>query len=289
MANNTVFGAYNDTKEKLKAAGIEDYGFEARVVMRHVTGLNNKEILLNYNTPLTTDMLLRLHSIVNRRAQRYPLQYILGEWEFYGLTLSVGEGVLIPRADTETAVDTALELIKGKEAPSVLDLCAGSGAIGLSIAVNRADSRVGLLEKYPAAAEYLKVNIKRNAPDNAYYLPGDVLRGDGAENGKFDLIVSNPPYISDKDMKTLQPEVLCEPPEALFGGDDGLAFYRAIAENYKSAINTGGAICFEVGFGEAEAVKQILLSAGFEDVKAAKDLSGIDRVVFGTVRQYIIQ
>ncbi|MBO7519826.1 MAG: peptide chain release factor N(5)-glutamine methyltransferase, partial [Clostridia bacterium] len=108
MTNNTVFFVYNRTKERLKAAGIEDYGFEARVIMRHVTGFDNKKIMLNYNAALTPYQLRTIDDIINRRTARYPLQYILGEWSFYGLTLKVGEGVLIPRADSETAVDTAL-------------------------------------------------------------------------------------------------------------------------------------------------------------------------------------
>lgn len=282
MTNNTVFSVYNRTKERLKEAGIEDCGFEARVIMRRVTGFDNKKIMLNYNTPLMPYQLRTLDDIISRRTARYPLQYILGEWSFYGLTLKVGEGVLIPRADSETAVDTALELIKDVKNPKVLDLCAGSGAIGLAVAANRADCGVTLLEKDEAAAEYLKENIRLNAAGNAGYVRGDVLRGDCAD-GKYDLIVSNPPYVCTGDLKNLQPEVLYEPSVALDGGEDGLDFYRAITENYKGAVNAGGAICFEVGINQAESVTAILRAAGFAGTGVKKDLNGIDRVVFGTL------
>lgn len=282
MDSITIFNAYNQTKKRLEAAGIADFGFEAREIIRHITGFDNKKIMLNYNTSLTDIQQKRLDEIVSARITRYPLQYILGSWSFYGLSFKVGKGVLIPREDTEIAVDTALELIKGKKEPKVLDLCAGSGAIGISIAVNRPEAKVTMLEKYDSALFYLKENIALNNANNAKYLKGDVLESDGSGD-KYDLIISNPPYIKEKDMKTLQPEVKAEPTEALYGGEDGLDFYRAIVKNYKLSLTSGGSICFEVGFDEAESVKEIINKAGFNDIAVKKDLSGIDRVVFGTV------
>lgn len=282
MDSITIFNAYNQTKKRLQAAGIEDFGFEAREIIRHITGFDNKKIMLNYNTSLTDIQQKRLDEIVSARITRYPLQYILGAWSFYGLSFKVGKGVLIPRADTEIAVDTALELIKEKQKPKVLDLCAGSGAIGISIAVNRPEAKVTMLEKYDGALLYLKENIILNNANNASYLKGDVFESDCADC-KYDLIISNPPYIKEKDMKTLQPEVKAEPTKALCGGKDGLDFYRAIVENYKASLTSGGSICFEVGFDEAESVKEILTEAGFSGITVKKDLSGIDRVVFGTV------
>lgn len=282
MDSITIFNAYNQTKKRLEAAGIADFGFEAREIIRHITGFDNKKIMLNYNTSLTDIQQKRLDEIVSARATGYPLQYILGSWSFYGLSFKVGKGVLIPREDTEIAVDTALELIKGKKEPKVLDLCAGSGAIGISIAVNRPEAKVTMLEKYDSALFYLKENIALNNANNAKYLKGDVLESDGSGD-KYDLIISNPPYIKEKDMKALQSEVKAEPTEALYGGEDGLVFYRAIVKNYKLSLTSGGSICFEVGFDEAESVKEIINKAGFNDIAVKKDLSGIDRVVFGTV------
>ena len=283
MANRTVFRSYNDTKEKLKNSGVKDFGFEARVIIKHITGFDNKKVILNYNAVLSDKQEKQLEAIISRRISGYPLQYIIGKWGFYGLEFNVGKGVLIPRADTETLVETGLQLIKEVKEPSVLDLCAGSGAVGISIAVNRRDSNVLLLEKYETAYLYLKENIALNNADNSEALKGDVLKGDCSDR-KFDLIVSNPPYIKSAEIKYLEKEVKCEPLSALDGGSDGLNFYRAIINNYKIALKSGGKICFEVGINQSESVKEMLHLSGFEDVETAKDYSGIDRVVFGTVK-----
>ena len=283
MANKTIFNAYNDTKRELMSSGVEDFGFEARVIIRHITGFDNKKILLNYNNVLTDYQTEMLNKIIARRKERYPLQYILGEWEFYGLKFKVGEGVLIPRPDTEILVDTALQLIKDIETPKVLDLCAGSGAIGIAVSGNRPDSEVYLLEKSQTAIGYLVQNIALNKTTNAKSISGDVFAGDLSDK-KYDLIVSNPPYIKSDDMKTLQTEVKYEPAMALDGGNDGLDFYKAIVGKYSNSLNNGGSICFEVGINQAEDVKKLLVGAGLSGVDTAKDLNGIDRVVFGTVK-----
>ena len=149
-----------------------------------------------------------------QREMRYPLQYIFGQWEFYGLNFKVGPGVLIPRADTEVLADKALELIKNKKSPRVLDLCTGSGCIAVAIAKTRSDAAVTAVEKYEAALDYARQNVKRNGVNNVTLLAGDVLEAAAAE-GRYDLIVSNPPYITAADMKKLQPEVTYEPETAL--------------------------------------------------------------------------
>ena len=280
MANKTIFKAYNETKERLAAAGIEDYGFEARVIMRHVTGFDNKKIMLNYNAPLNGFQTERLEDIITRRAARYPLQYILGEWQFYGRTFKVGDGVLIPRQDTETVVETALSLIKDKCSPSVADLCAGTGAIGLTLSLERPDSAVTLFEKYDVPFNCLQENAKLLGAKNATLIKADVL-SDGIA-GKYDLIVSNPPYVSLADMKTLQPEVRYEPETALCPGEDDLLFYKAIAALGKHALLPGGNVCFEVGIDRASSVKAILEDAGYKNAGTKKDLSDIERVVFAT-------
>ena len=282
--NNTIFNVYNETKKRLNSFGIEDYGFEARVIIKHITGFDNKKIMMNYNSLLNPAQLKRLEDIIIKRQARYPLQYILGEWSFYGRTFKVGEGVLIPRADTEIAVETALQLIKDSKAPRILDLCAGSGAIGLTIALEREDSNVTLLEKHSEAVKYCKLNKDLLGVKNADVSCGDVLKGDCSEE-RYDLIVSNPPYVSESDMKTLQPEVRYEPQTALCPGNDELLFYKEIVGNYGKSVNYGGAFCFEVGINQADSVKEILSSAGLQNVSAVKDYADIDRVVFGTVSQ----
>ncbi|MBR6741374.1 MAG: peptide chain release factor N(5)-glutamine methyltransferase [Clostridia bacterium] len=274
----TIFEAYNHTKLKLKAAGIEDSVFEAKAIIRHITGLTNSEILTKYTNELTEFQQNNLTAILRQREIRYPLQYILGEWEFYKYTFKVGVGVLVPRSDTEVLVEECAEYLKNIEKPRVLDLCAGSGCIGISIAKDYPDSAVVLVEKYPEAKRYLDENITLNGAYNAMSILGDVFEGT-ANTEKYDLIVSNPPYIPPKEMEIISPETRFEPQTALLGGEDGLDFYRAIIKNYKNSLKDGGMLAFEVGINEAESVKSCLSDGGFAKITVIKDLNGIDRVV----------
>lgn len=274
----TIFEAYNHTKLKLKAAGIEDSVFEAKAIIRHITGLTNSEILTKYTNELTEFQQNNLTAILRQREIRYPLQYILGEWAFYKYTFKVGVGVLIPRSDTEVLVEECAEYLKNIEKPRVLDLCAGSGCIGISLAMDYPDSAVVLVEKYPEAKRYLDENITLNGAYNAMSILGDVFEGT-ANTEKYDLIVSNPPYIPPKEMEIISPETRFEPQTALLGGEDGLDFYRAIIKNYKNSLKDGGMLAFEVGINEAESVKSCLSDEGFAKITVIKDLNGIDRVV----------
>ena len=275
-----IFEAYNKTKKELEAAGIEDYVFEAKQIIKHITGFSNSEILMNYTNRLTEFQSNNLTEIIKQRTIRYPLQYIFGEWAFYGREFYVGPGVLIPRADTETLVDVCLKHLKDTESPAVLDLCAGSGCIGITLALEKAGAAVTLVEKFPEAARYAERNIKRLGVDNAALVCGDVLKGE-ANDKNYDLIVSNPPYIPKNEMETVSPEVHYEPETALLGGEDGLDFYRAITAEYKKALKVGGMLAFEVGAGEAAAAEKLLENAGFKEINNAKDLGGISRAVYG--------
>ena len=228
----TIFEAYNHTKQKLKNAGIEDSVFEAKIIIKHITGLNNNQILTEYTKELTEFQQNNLTAILRQREIRYPLQYILGEWDFYKYKFKVGVGVLIPRSDTEVLVEECAKFLKGKPSPKVLDLCAGSGCIGISLAKDFPDSAVVLVEKYTQALRYTEQNVKFNGAENTLVLEGDVFIGT-ANSESYDLIVSNPPYIPPSEMAITSPEVKFEPETALLGGEDGLDFYRVIIENYK--------------------------------------------------------
>lgn len=277
----TIFESYNNCKKELEKAGIEDYVFESKQIIKYVTGYSNAQILQKYTEQLTEFQENNLTVIIKQRLIRYPLQYILGRWNFFGREFFVGPGVLIPRSDTETVMDVCLEFIKGKEKTDVLDLCAGSGCIGITIKGECPKSQVTLVEKYDEAISYTQKNAKHNNID-VKIVKGDVLEGCECEN-KYDLIVSNPPYITAEDMKSLQPEVQFEPKTALDGGEDGLLFYRAIAEKYKTSLKENGVLVFEVGINQSQSVKEILRKNGFKDISSRKDLNDIERVVFGTV------
>ncbi len=276
----TIFEAYNDCKKRLENAGIEDYVFESKQIIKHITGYNNSQILLKYAEPLTKFQENNLTAIIKQRLIRYPLQYILRKWNFFGREFFVGPGVLVPRSDTETLIDVCLEKLNDSIPTRVLDLCAGSGCIGITLAAERKFAQVTLVEKYDEALSYTRKNAKL-CGTGVQIVKGDVFMAQGAE-GEYDLIVSNPPYITDADMKTLQPEVAYEPETALAGGIDGLDFYRAIISNYKSHLKLGGVMAFEVGIGQAAAVELLMKNAGFTKTAVVKDYSGIDRVVFGT-------
>ena len=276
----TIFEAYNSTKKKLEKAGIEDYVFEAKQIIKHITGLNATQILTLYNNKLTQFQENNLIAIIHQREVRYPLQYILGEWDFYGRSYKVGPGVLIPRADTETVIEVALEYLKEKQKPRILDLCAGSGCIGITLAKEKADSDVLMIEKHMEAFRYALENLGKNQAVNAKAMMGDIFDSTGADE-RYDLIVSNPPYIPQSEMKDTSPEVKFEPETALIAKDNGMEFYKAITDNYSGSIKKGGMLLFEVGINESEKVAEILKNAGFTDIKIKKDLGGIDRAVSG--------
>ncbi len=280
MNKLTIFSAYNQTKKLLKAAEIEDYGSEARYIIRNVTGYDNAKILTNYSDELSPLQQTVLNNMVNRRCTRYPLQYILGVWQFYGLDFLVGEGVLIPRSDTEALVDVALEHLKGKDTAQVLDLCSGSGCIAIAIAKN-SNTSVTAVEKYDAAFEYLEKNIKKHAV-NSQAVKADVF--DYTPTNKFDLIVSNPPYISEDELALMNKETSFEPKSALFAEDDGLVFYKKIIKDYKQFLKSGGMLAVEIGFRQGDEVKSLFAQNGYENISIREDYGGNQRVVFGTVK-----
>ena len=280
--SKTIFEAYNYCKKQLEKAGIEDYASESSAIIRRITGYANAQILTKYNEHLTQFQENNLIALVHQREVRYPLQYIFGTWNFYGREYEVGPGVLIPRSDTETLVDVALELIKDEKAPEILDLCAGSGCIGITLACEKADAHVTMVEKYDEALRYLNNNALCHSKENTTVIKGDIFEKAGGDK-KYSLIVSNPPYITDEEMKKLQPEVKFEPETALKAGEDGLIFYRTITKEYKDCLENGGKLCFEVGYTQAQAVCDILKENGFCDIGTKEDMNGIQRVVFGTL------
>lgn len=216
-----------------------------------------------------------LKKATSRRIKGEPLQYILGEWEFYSLPFVVGEGVLIPRPETELLVDLALKSATDKS--KIIDLCSGSGAIAVAIAKN-SGATVYALEKYPKAINYLEKNIALNNA-KVEIIKEDLFNFSFDE--KFDIILSNPPYIKSGDLASLQKEVQHEPMTALDGGEDGLIFYRHIAGLSKH-LNSGGKIMVEIGFDQAEEVQELFKREGLV-TEAHKDLNGVQRVIVGTL------
>lgn len=262
---------------RLQESGCEDAAFDARCLLEDIGGLprgNHPD-----EVPLSTTVEDRLSAALDKRAAGYPLQYILGQWDFLSLTLSVGEGVLIPRPDTEVLCEEAARRLG--RSPRVLDLCAGSGCVGLGVASLRPDAEVTAIELSERALPYLQENIARYPALQVTALQGDVLTDAPRFSAEYDAILSNPPYIPTDDLSGLQREVRYEPEMALDGDTDGLRFYRVIASEWSHKLRPGGLCAVEVGIGQAPAVAALFTAAGLTDVQCIRDLGHVERVVLG--------
>jgi len=255
--------------------------FDAGQLFTHITAKRAQHLPFIGDKPAPPDAERLLRKMCDQRRSGVPLQYLLGEWEFYGLPLKVGRGVLIPRADTELLVDCALELMKEIKRPEILDLCAGTGCVAIAIAAHRKDANVTALEVSDTAFDYLTKNIALNS-SGVYAVKEDL--GVYRHLYPLDIITCNPPYIPAQTISSLQPEIWYEPRLALDGGKDGLDFYHAVSRLYKPQLRDGGWLCFEVGIGQSAQVAQIMEANGFTNIFTRDDLGGIPRVVGGAAR-----
>ncbi|WP_298268931.1 peptide chain release factor N(5)-glutamine methyltransferase [Geobacter sp.] len=267
------------TREYLAEKGVGNARLETEWLLGAALGLDRVGLYVNFDKPLNQNELGAIRGLVARRAKREPLQYILGSQEFFGLDFEVTPAVLIPRHDTEAVVEEALK--RAPAAGSILDIGAGSGCIAVALAKNLPDARVWGVEQSPAALALAQRNVERHGVRVTLF-EGSLFEPFGDQ--RFDLIVSNPPYIPTADLETLQPEVReYEPRAALDGGADGLDFYRIIIPAAPEHLNPGGWLLVELGIGQAEAVLGMFGRAGFGDCFTARDPNGIDRVVGGRI------
>ncbi len=264
------------TEEPQSAASI------ARLLICHVSGKSQEEILAHREFYASEQIVKDTEAALKRLLSGEPLAYVLGEWEFYGLPLRVTPDVLIPRDDTcavaELAIRQALFL---QQDPRILDLCCGSGCIGLAIASRVKDAKITLADLSREALTIAKENVALNKfTGRVRCLQADALQPPTPFIGKYDLIVSNPPYITGQEMKELPNSVKdFEPHMALFGGEDGLDFYRAIARNYRAALKPGGYLCFEFGMGQGDDVCCILEENGYTILERTRDYNDRERAV----------
>ena len=264
--------------QKLRASGKENSDFDARCLLEFVLNLNPTQYLLNRSEEVDSVCAEKFLSLVERRSNGEPLQYILGKWEFMGLPFYVGEGVLIPRPETEMLVEYALDFLKDKKNPVVIDLCSGSGCIAISVAKHLPYAKVYAVEKSDLAFPYLKKNIWLNCVFNVSAVHGDIFDRTLLAEIKPDLILSNPPYIRSPEIASLQSEVRNEPSMALDGGEDGLIFYREIANGWLDRLGTGGAIAVECAEDQTEDIIR-MFSEKTQYAEAFNDLSGLPRTV----------
>ena len=259
----------------LNQAEIEDADFETEQIIRHVTGLSHSEFVMA--DTIEFESAGKAFLLARKREKHIPLQYLIGEWDFYDCTFSVGSGVLIPRPETEFIVEKALEIIPQNSCATVVDLCAGSGCIGITVAKHRPDTQVILVEKEDDALHYIIENIRRANVKNCHVIKGDLF--DGCDFS-FDVLLTNPPYIATSEIPLLQKEVRFEPVTALDGGSDGLDFYRGISEKWLDKINNGGFCIAECGENQPAAVLE-MFSDKLTDCEIYKDIFGVERFVFG--------
>lgn len=281
MANHqepwTVLTVLNWTKSYLAEKGVENARLESEWLLCEVLSLDRIGLYLNFDKPLQDDELAAFRSMVSRRAQREPLQHILGSQEFMGLEFGTTPAALIPRNDTETLVNEALRVAGG--AQRILDIGSGSGCVAIALAKSLPAAVVISVDLSSEAIALATANAAVNAVTVDFRI-GSLYEPVYLE--KFDLIVSNPPYIPTEDIKGLQPEVRdFEPHLALDGGRDGLDFYRLIVASAPLHLSPGGWLAVEIGIGQAVAVRELFAQGGFSDIFTAKDPGRIDRVVGG--------
>ena len=257
-------------------------GLLARNLICSVTNMTHEQFLTHRDEMATEEQAAAMDFAVSRVLQGEPLAYVLGQWDFYGMTLCLDKNVLIPRDDTCAVTDLAVSqaLFLG-QSPRILDLCTGSGCIGLAIAKRVQDARVTLADISPQALAIAKKNATlHKLTGRVSVLQVNALEAPSAFLGKFDMIVSNPPYITTREMEELPHSVKdYEPHLALHGGEDGLAFYRAIAKNFSAALKPGGYLCFEFGMGQGDDVCRILEENGYEVMERTRDYNDRERAV----------
>jgi release factor glutamine methyltransferase len=282
-ARRDVAAAIAGTSARLARAGVESARLDAELLMAAAAGVS-RAILIAGGTEIDAASLERFERMVARREAREPLAYIVGRREFFSLEFAVRPDVLIPRPETETVVEAALDFLRRRPAATVLDIGTGSGTIAIAIAVNAPRARIVALDISKASLEVAADNARwHGCADRIIFLEGDcfmALEGSAPPFDPFDLIVSNPPYIAEAEFATLAPEVRdFEPRVALEGGRDGMVFYRKIAAGAPRWLAPGGEVMLEVGAGQAEAVEVMMRTAGCTTSARKRDLAGIDRAV----------
>lgn len=266
----TLKEAYSYSVQFLELNKVDEADFKALCLVCHLAGIRNSEYNFHISDEIITS---RLAKSLWRLKEGEPLQYVLGKWDFYESEFYVGEGVLIPRPETEELVDLAVKTISRLEKPVVYDLCAGSGCIGISVAKKCKDATVYLVEKSDLAFEYLEKNIQR--VENAVAVKGDIFCD--IDLPIADVIISNPPYIKTDDIDGLQAEVQYEPKMALDGGEDGFDFYKVINDKWSKKLSNNGYLFLEIGNEQGNEIVNVL--SNFKNVEVIKDIYKNDRIV----------
>ena len=261
-------------KEKLRKSGVKEAALDTWYILETVSGLNRAEYFLRSEDEIDKDKVEEFLRLIERRSERIPLSYVIGQRDFMGLTFKVNENVLIPEQETELLAEEVIKHCKGK---TVLDMCTGSGCIAISVSLLGEPGEVTASDISDKALEVAKENAELLKASTVKFIKGDLFEN---ITGSFDIIVSNPPYIETRVIEELEPEVRDYIPRlALDGDEDGLKFYKNITKKAIKYLNKNARIFYEIGYNQSEAVTDILLENGFEEIKIIKDYSGLDRIV----------
>lgn len=278
----TLNQVYREGRSIIEKAGLSSPAFDAMCLLMPVFGINDRTSLAIHGTDIVTEADAESYLALCRQRTVRPLQYILGKWEFCGMELECGEGVLVPREDTMALVQCAVDALKDTENPEIIDLCAGTGAVGLGICRLLGKGHCTSVELSDKAFPYLLSNIEAYGAGRLKALRYDVLTAPDEGFGTVDAIVSNPPYIATSVLPSLDRDVQKEPQMALDGGEDGLVFYRAILENWLSLLKPGGILAVEIGYDQKESVSKLFEAAGMAQICAVQDLNENYRAIIGT-------
>ncbi|MCR4429785.1 MAG: peptide chain release factor N(5)-glutamine methyltransferase [Tepidanaerobacteraceae bacterium] len=268
-------------RKRLIKAGAGNPALDAEILLAHALSVDRLRLLVNDGEKLSDEDMKCFARLLDLRCGHMPTAYITGHKEFFGIDISVGPGVLIPRPETEFAVEESLRVTKNLKKPRAVDLCCGSGAIAVAVAVNHPDAIVYASDISEIAGKYTKDNaLKHHVENRVFFIKGDLWHPFEEKNiGRFDLIVSNPPYIPEGEIKNLSEDIKKEPEIALNGGIDGLDYYKRIISKAPQFLKSGGHIVLEIGWNQAAAVQNLLKASGFKEIQVIKDYAGYDRVV----------
>lgn len=279
----TVLEALNSASNYLQNKGIKSSRLSAELLLSHVLNCKRLELYLSFDRPLQKSEIDSYRELLKRRSTFEPLQYIIGKVEFYGLEFEVNQSVLIPRPETELLVEAVIESVAKDERINILDIGSGSGNISIALAKNIPSCTVVGIDISEEAIETSTRNAKLNGVESQLmFVKKNILNGIEINENSFDVVVSNPPYVSVADFVNLDPELrLYEPQIALTDESDGLSFYRNISVLSRSLLKNNGKLFFEIGAGQSDAVKKILIDSNYKNIVIIKDYSDIERVIIG--------
>ena len=281
--DKTIEELINTGTYTLKENGIDTARLDSELLLGSIIEKNRVYLITHKEEGVSKENARKYFDLINKRKNKMPVKYILKQCEFMGINFYIEEGVLIPRGDTEILVEEVLKNIEKDEEKRICDLCCGSGAIGISLAHLRQNIKVDLIDYYPAPEKVTLFNIKKNNLENrASFIKSDLLEKPIEDGKKYDILVSNPPYIEAKEIENLMDDVKkYEPHTALDGGKDGLDFYKKIINQSKMVLSVDGILAFEIGYNQGEEVKSLMEQHGFKNVNIIKDFARLDRVVIG--------